>query len=459
MYYILKDTNSASFIYNSDNERAKMDIVQNSTTILTRWYPTPGYIKETASGATKEYTFIDGDAYTAPIVAITQSGSTSWYYLLRDHLGSITHVVKGSDGTLSNEYSYDAWGRMRDPLTWQPYSPSQINQLTPFIAGRGFTGHEHLPLFSVINMNGRLYDPLTGQLLSPDNYVQNAGSTQNYNRYSYCLNNPLKYSDPSGMMAKARDESDAAFDAYFYWLCDGSMSFGNMVDGGGGHSYQYGTMGSGYYDVAGYTMDDLMGSLWNATPNNSYYTFSNVDGDWYHTSTSFIYNHLNFGSYTQCAGAVTAVWGPGGNSLGETVSNFLGIKGLTANDFYWYSKTDGYGSGGLKIDLSYTSNDAKTGYSWIQMYSDNGGPWTFDNRTSDGQYSGSIAYYSPQELAKKINGNTISFYDAPRSPANNDSCRFVLSLYNGNDRVFSICYGYNNVNGVTSPYYPKAYFP
>ena len=93
------------------------------------------------------------------------------------------------------------------------------------------------------------------------------------------------------------------------------------------------------------------------------------------------------------------------------------------------------------------------------MYSDNGGPWTFDNRTSDGQYSGSIAYYSPQELAKKINGNTISFYDAPRSPANNDSCRFVLSLYNGNDRVFSICYGYNNVNGVTSPYYPKAYFP
>ena len=78
MYYILKDTNSASFIYNSDNERAKMDIVQNSTTILTRWYPTPGYIKETASGPTKEYTFIGGDAYSAPVVAITQSGTTSY---------------------------------------------------------------------------------------------------------------------------------------------------------------------------------------------------------------------------------------------------------------------------------------------------------------------------------------------------------------------------------------------
>ena len=451
----------ATFNYNAFDERSKMEIKQSGSTILTRWYSTDSYIKETSGSVTKEYTFIGGSVYSAPAVAITQSGTTTYYYLLRDHLGSITHVVNASTNTVAYEYSYDAWGRLRNPSTWAYYAAGSEPAL--FIAGRGYTGHEHLPWFSLINMNGRLYDATVGQFLNPDNYNQDAGSTLNFNRFAYCLNNPLKYADPSGMLAKARDESDAAFDAYFYWLCDESMSAGNMVGGGGGGGYtgghHFGTMGSGYYDVGFYTIDDLLGSLWSATPSNQYFTFSNVDGDWYHTSTSFIYNHLNFGSYTQCAGAVTAVWGPGGNSLGETVSNFLGIKGLTANDFYWYSKTDGYGSGGLKIDLSYTSNDAKTGYSWIQMYSDNGGPWTFDNRTSDGQYSGSIAYYSPQELAKKINGNTISFYDAPRSPANNDSCRFVLSLYNGNDRVFSICYGYNNVNGVTSPYYPKAYFP
>ena len=47
-------------------------------------------------------------------------------------------------------------------------------------------------------MNGRLYDPLTAQFLSPDNYVQDPTFTQNYNRYIYCLNNPLKYVDPSG---------------------------------------------------------------------------------------------------------------------------------------------------------------------------------------------------------------------------------------------------------------------
>jgi RHS repeat-associated protein len=50
----------------------------------------------------------------------------------------------------------------------------------------------------LINMNGRLYDPLLARMLSPDNYVQAAGNTQSYNRYSYCVNNPLKYTDPSG---------------------------------------------------------------------------------------------------------------------------------------------------------------------------------------------------------------------------------------------------------------------
>ena len=52
--------------------------------------------------------------------------------------------------------------------------------------------------FGLVNMNGRLYDPTLGRFLSPDNYVQEPGNSQSFNRYSYCLNNPLKYTDPSG---------------------------------------------------------------------------------------------------------------------------------------------------------------------------------------------------------------------------------------------------------------------
>ena len=58
--------------------------------------------------------------------------------------------------------------------------------------------HEMLNEFNLINMNGRVYDPVLGRFLGPDKYVQEGDNSQNYNSYSYCLNNPLKYADPSG---------------------------------------------------------------------------------------------------------------------------------------------------------------------------------------------------------------------------------------------------------------------
>ncbi|WP_370453870.1 RHS repeat-associated core domain-containing protein [Proteiniphilum sp. X52] len=101
------------------------------------------------------------------------------------------------------ELSYDAWGRLRNPATHVAYTPGSEPAL---FLGRGYTGHEHLSSFGgaggggfgLINMNARLYDPLLGRFLSPDPYVQAPDFTQNFNRYSYCLNNPLTYIDPSG---------------------------------------------------------------------------------------------------------------------------------------------------------------------------------------------------------------------------------------------------------------------
>src|SRR5690606_6045973 len=46
--------------------------------------------------------------------------------------------------------------------------------------------------------NGRLYDPAMGRMFSPDNLNQSPFHTQGYNRYSYVMNNPMKYTDPSG---------------------------------------------------------------------------------------------------------------------------------------------------------------------------------------------------------------------------------------------------------------------
>ena len=95
------------------------------------------------------------------------------------------------------EASYDAWGK-------------QTIKLNKIGLQRGYTGHEMRNNFDIINMNGRLYHPVLGHFLSPDNLVQMPGNAQRYNRYSYCLNNPFKCTDPSGE-AFVIDDATIAF--------------------------------------------------------------------------------------------------------------------------------------------------------------------------------------------------------------------------------------------------------
>jgi len=92
-----------------------------------------------------------------------------------------------------SEYRFDAWS-----LSYNRTGRSYINVPADFLVFRDYTGHEHIDVFNLINMNGRVYDPVLGRFLSPDNYVQMPDATQGFNRYAYCLNNPLKYTDPSG---------------------------------------------------------------------------------------------------------------------------------------------------------------------------------------------------------------------------------------------------------------------
>jgi filamentous hemagglutinin len=46
--------------------------------------------------------------------------------------------------------------------------------------------------------NARYYDPSLGRFIQADDRLPNLDNPQSYNRYSYALNNPLKFIDPSG---------------------------------------------------------------------------------------------------------------------------------------------------------------------------------------------------------------------------------------------------------------------
>jgi|WetSurMetagenome_2_1015567.scaffolds.fasta_scaffold118358_3 RHS repeat-associated protein len=82
---------------------------------------------------------------------------------------------------------------------------------------KGTIGHEHYDPFNLIDMNGRVYDPIIGRFLSPDPVIQAPDFTQNYNSYSYCYNNPLKYYDPSGLNAVSDFVSKMVKKGYNHW--------------------------------------------------------------------------------------------------------------------------------------------------------------------------------------------------------------------------------------------------
>ncbi|MGB4655801.1 MAG: hypothetical protein WBH98_10270, partial [Bacteroidales bacterium] len=71
----------------------------------------------------------------------------------------VFHCIVSNTG--SNMYTqtqctaYDPWGKRRNPSDW-----SYNNVPTTYMFDRGYTGHEMLDAFGLINMNGRVYDPL-----------------------------------------------------------------------------------------------------------------------------------------------------------------------------------------------------------------------------------------------------------------------------------------------------------
>ncbi len=168
-----------------------------------------------------------------------RGGEETLHYILKDNLGSWT-TITDSDGNVEQRLSYDPWGSLRNPGTWSGSFTGK-----PML-DRGFTGHEHLTAFGLINMkftlsersaklclstaercelggaNRRMYDPVMSSFLSVDRYVQHPESAQGFNRYAYCGHNPLRYVDPSGWEmvkpapGRTPSSADYAMDPYAY---------------------------------------------------------------------------------------------------------------------------------------------------------------------------------------------------------------------------------------------------
>lgn len=119
-------------------------------------------------------------------------GVASNQYLFHDHLGSLVRITDASGTAWPTWTSRPPQLQLSDPVHRQ-----RAGQTT-----RGFTGHETVDGSDVIHMNARLYDPLLGRFLQADPLIQAPGNLQSWNAYTYVFNNPLRYTDPTGMLGQ-----------------------------------------------------------------------------------------------------------------------------------------------------------------------------------------------------------------------------------------------------------------
>lgn len=308
---------TAQFKYWPNGQRAKMEIKDNGITVRTKYYM-DDFEREIKNGQTRDLVYVRGenDQYVAVIERVNNTNEKT-YTVLADYLGSIERIIDNNSLAIVADKSFDAWGRERDAISWA-YLPVKYGSNG---WDRGYTGHEHIPEFGIINMNGRLYDPLLGRMVSPDPYIMGTENSQGYNRYTYALNNPLFYTDPSGEIVWAPVIIGAVVGAYL----GGSMANNNL----NAFKWDY-SMGKtwGYMGIGA-----LAGGLSGAGAGALGFTAKQTLSSVYAGSLNMLYNYKeedgfgwrNLGSFAVGAvagGISTGVSTAGGMAAGGTLNMF-----------------------------------------------------------------------------------------------------------------------------------------
>ena len=342
----------------------------NSVTYRTKYYM-QDFEREVSNGLTRDLAYVRGenDQYVAIVERINNTNEKT-YSVMTDYLGSIERIVDNNTLATVASNNFDAWGRERNPndLSYLPVTRASNGW------DRGYTGHEHIPEFGLINMNGRLYDPVLGRMLSPDPYIMGADNTQGYNRYTYALNNPMTYTDPSGEWVQY--VVGAIIGGFSGWrIADaagytGWKKFGYTLAGAavGAASGGFGAAISSSGGIAANTMGIVASSFVNSIGTAAY-----SGGK---TSASVIFG---VGSYNFESGELGYL-GKKGNSALENIGYGFGalanlqdlvawnqgvqIEHRAETKDIWHGRARGTSQDGEKIDISVAHGLDKTGYKW-----------------------------------------------------------------------------------------------
>lgn len=263
--------------------------------------------------------------------SITAINSATLYYAATDYLGSITHLMddNGNGGALGvgliEERSFDAWGRVRDPQTWNTYPTGPGGFPGNWITDRGYTGQEHIWLGmydnNVINLNGRLYDPFVGRMFSPDRYIPDGTNSQDYNKYIYARNNPLKYTDKNGNFVFTAVAAGIVYGAII-----GAGVAGVSYSAQAGNSWNWSGFGkAAAYGAVGGAIGGGIGGAFAGSAFAQSAGFGVLKSTASQVGASVIMgDEINAGTF---------IGGVAGGLVGGTLPQFSGISGLGGGSF------------------------------------------------------------------------------------------------------------------------------
>lgn len=179
------------YTYRPDHRHCMMKSYKSGKLQRTKYY-LGNYEKEVdKNNKSREIHYLCGGSGLAAIY-VKNNGKDTLFTAVTDYQNSLTAVMDVATKKVE-KFSYKPWGQRRNPTRWDLNVSDYKSRFS-----RGFCMHEHLPELGIIDMGGRMYDARTCQFLSPDPYMQAPGSWLNHNRYAYCLQNPVMYTDPDG---------------------------------------------------------------------------------------------------------------------------------------------------------------------------------------------------------------------------------------------------------------------
>jgi RHS repeat-associated protein len=115
-------------------------------------------------------------------------GSTL-YYVLKAHLGSASVLmdINGNTSTGANTRYY-------------PFGEARFST-GPMLTDKLFTSQREITGLGIYHYGARFYSPKLGRFISPDTIIPDPTNPQSWNRFSYTINNPIRYNDPDGHCA------------------------------------------------------------------------------------------------------------------------------------------------------------------------------------------------------------------------------------------------------------------